>query len=78
MFDELRKTPFHLRKRKQGHVVEVKDGGLLGFPAFMDLQISLEEGAQAEVPLNIQDCGLSPRGQLVTLVWGCVWGWVGG
>ena len=30
VFDELRKTPFRPRKRKQGHAVEVEDGGLLG------------------------------------------------
>ena len=54
VFDDLRKTPFRQRKRKQGHAVEVEDGGLLGFAAFKDLPISFEEDAQAEVRLNIQ------------------------
>ena len=30
VLDELCKAPFHPRKRKQGHEVEVEDGGLLG------------------------------------------------
>ena len=30
VFDDLRKTPFRPRKRKQGHAVEVEDGGLPG------------------------------------------------
>ena len=55
VFEELRKTPFRPRKRKQGHVVEVEDGGLLGFATFKDLQVSLEEDAESEVPLDIQD-----------------------
>ena len=42
VFDELRKTPFQPRKRKQGHLVGVEDGGLLGFAAFKDLQVALE------------------------------------
>ena len=45
VFDELHKTPLCPQKRKQGHVVEVRDGGLLGFVAFKDLQVSLEEDA---------------------------------
>ena len=61
MFDDLRKTPFHLRKKKQGHAVEVEDGGLLGFAAFKDLPISFEEDAQAEVHLNIQDLWVVPK-----------------
>ena len=52
-FEDLRKTPFRPRKRKQGHAVEVEDGGLLGFAAFKDLAVSLEEDGQAEVPLDI-------------------------
>ena len=55
VFDELRKSPFHPQKRKQGHAVEVEDGGLLGFAAFKDLPISFEEDAPAELHLNIQD-----------------------
>ena len=47
VFDDLRKTPFRLRKRKQGHAVEVEDGCLLGFAAFKDLPISLQEDCQA-------------------------------
>ena len=61
MFDKLRQTPFRPRKRKQGHVVEVEDGSLLGFAAFKDLQVSGEEGAQEEVPLNIQDLWVVPK-----------------
>ena len=61
VFDELRKTPFRPRKRKQGHTVEVEDGGLLGFAAFKDLQVSFEEDAQAEVHLNIQDLWVVPK-----------------
>ena len=61
VFDELRKTPFRPRKRKQGHVVEVEDGGLLGFGAFKDMQVSLEEGAESEVPLDIQDLWVVPK-----------------
>ena len=55
MFDELCKTPFHPCKRKQGHVVEVEDGGLLGFAAFKDLPVTLEEDVEGEVPLDIKD-----------------------
>ena len=46
------KTPYCQRKRKKRHEVEVHNGGLLGFVAFQDLQVSLEEGAEVEVPLN--------------------------
>ena len=34
VFDKLRKTSFHPRKWKHGHVVEVEDGSLLGFAVF--------------------------------------------
>ena len=61
VFDDLRKTPFRPRKRKQGHAVEVEDGGLLGFAAFKDLPISLEEDGQAEVQLDIQDLWVVPK-----------------
>ena len=61
VFDELRKTPFRPRKRKQGHAVEVEDGGLLGFAAFKDLQVSFEDDPQAEVHLNIQDLWVVPK-----------------
>ena len=61
VFDDLRKTPFRPRKRKQGHAVEVEDGGLLGFAAFKDLPISFEEDGQAEVRLNIQDLWVVPK-----------------
>ena len=49
VFDELRKNPFRCRKREQGHVVDVEDGGLLGFAAFKDLQVSLAEDVEVEV-----------------------------
>ena len=49
------------RKRKQGHAVEVEDGGLLGFATFKDLPISLEEDGQAEVQLDIQDLWVVPK-----------------
>ena len=79
MFDELRKTPSCLGKRKQGHVVEVEDGGLLGFAVFKDLQVSLEEDVEAEVPFNIQDLWVVPkRATHDTDIGECVWGWVGG
>ena len=55
MLDDLRKTPFRPRKRKQGRAVEVEDGGLLGFAPFKDLQVSFEEEGQAEVHLHIQE-----------------------
>ena len=61
VFDDLRKTPFRPRKRKQGHAVEVEDGGMLGFAAFKDLPISFEEDAQAEDHLNIQDLWVVPK-----------------
>ena len=61
VFDELRKTPSRPRKRKQGHAVEVENGGLLGFAIFKDLQVSFEEDAQAEVHLNIQDLWVVPK-----------------
>ena len=61
VFDDLRKTPFRPRKRKQGHAVEVEDGGLLGFAAFKDLPISFEEDAQAEVHLNIRAVWVVPK-----------------
>ena len=47
VFDDLRKTPFRPHKRKQGHAVEVENGGLLGFAAFKDLAASLEEDGKA-------------------------------
>ena len=47
-------------KGMQGHVVEVEDDGLLAFVAFKDLQVSLEEGVEAEVLLNIQDLWAVP------------------
>ena len=56
-----RKTPFRPHKRKQGHVVEVKDGGLLGFAVFKDVQVSLEEDAESEVPLDVQDLWVVPK-----------------
>ena len=61
VFDDLRETPFLPRKRKQGHAVEVEDGGLLGFVSFKDLSISFEEDAQAEVQLNIQNLWAVPK-----------------
>ena len=61
VFDELRKTPFRPRKRKERHVVEVEDGTLLRFAAFKDLQVSVEEGAEAEVPLEISDLWVVPK-----------------
>ena len=60
VFDELRKTPFH-PKWKQGHEVEIEERGLLGFAAFKDLQVSLAEGAEAEVSLGIQDLWVVPK-----------------
>ena len=61
MFDELRKTPFRPRKWKERHVVEVEDGALLGFAAFKDLQVLVEEGAEAEVPLEVLDLWVVPK-----------------
>ena len=61
MFDELCKTPFRPRKQKERHVVEVEDGTLLGFAAFKDLQVSVEDGAKAEVPLEISHLWVVPR-----------------
>ena len=61
VFDELHKTPLGPRKRKQGHVVEVEDGALLGFAAFKDLQVSLEKDAESEVPLDLQDLWVCPQ-----------------
>ena len=61
VFDQLRKTPFRPRKWKQGHAVEVEDGGLLGFAAFKDLAVSLEEDGEAEVPLDIRDLWVVPK-----------------
>ena len=61
VFDELRKTRFRPRKRKQGHATELEDGGLLGFAVFKDLQISFKEDAQVEVHLNIQDLLVVPK-----------------
>ena len=72
--DELRKTPFYPRKRKQGHVVEVEDGGLLGFAAFKDLQVSLEEDAEGEVPLDIQDLWVVPKRATVDANVGAMYG----
>ena len=61
VFDELRKTPFRRRKRKQRHVVEVEDGTLLGFAAFKVLQVSVEEGAEAKVPPEVSNLWLVPK-----------------
>ena len=74
MFDELRKTPFHPRKRKQGHVVEAKDGGLLGFAALKALQVSLEEDVDSEVPLDIQHLWVVPKGATRDADFGAVYG----
>ena len=52
---------FRPRKPKQGHAVEVEDGGLLGFAAFKDLAVSLEEDGQTEVRLDIQDLWVVPK-----------------
>ena len=60
VFDDLR-TPFRPPKRKQGHAIEGEDGGLLGFAAFKDLVVSLEEDGQAEVQLDIQDLWVVPK-----------------
>ena len=54
-------APFCPQKRKQGHVVEVEDGSLLGFAAFKDLQVVGEEVAEEEAPLNIQDLWVVPK-----------------
>ena len=51
----------HLWKRKQGHAVEVEDGGLLGFAAFKDLAVSWEEDGQSKVQLDIQDLWVVPK-----------------
>ena len=61
VFDELRKTPFRPQKQKERRVVEVEDGSLLGFAAFKDLQVSVEEGAEEEVPLGISDLWVVPK-----------------
>ena len=61
VFDDLRKIPFRPLKRKHLHAVEVEDGGLLGFAAFKDLAVSLEEDGQAEVELDIQDFWVVPK-----------------
>ena len=42
-------------------MVEVEDGSLLGLAALKDLQVSGEEGAEEEVPLNIQDLWVVPK-----------------
>ena len=42
-------------------MVEVEDGILLEFAAFKDLQFLGEEGAEEEVPLNIQDLLVVPK-----------------
>ena len=39
----------------------MEDGGLLGFAAFKDLVVSLEEDGQAEVQLDIQDLWVVPK-----------------
>ena len=61
VFDELRKTRFCFRKRKDGHVVGVEDGGSLGCAALKDLQVSLEEHADSKVPLGIRDLWVVPE-----------------
>ena len=42
-------------------MVQAEDGGLLGFAAFKDLQVSLEEDVEAEVPLDIQGLWFVPK-----------------
>ena len=66
VFDELRKTPFLPRKRKERHVFEVEDGTLLGFAAFKDLHVSWKKVQRHKFLWRFQICGLSPRGQPVT------------
>ena len=39
----------------------MEDGGLLGFAAFKDLAVSLEEDGEAEVPLDIRDLWVVPK-----------------
>ena len=40
---------------------EVEDGILLGFAAFIDLQVSVEEGAEATVPPEVSDLWVVPK-----------------
>ena len=61
VFVELCKTPFRPRKCKQGHVVKLEDGGLLGFAGFKELQVPLEEDVEGEVALDIQDLLVVPK-----------------
>ena len=46
---------------KKRNVVEVEDGTLLRFAAFKDLQVSVEEDAKAEVPLEVLDLWVVPK-----------------
>ena len=39
----------------------MEDGTFLGFAAFKDLQVSVEEGAEAEVPLEVSDLWVVPK-----------------
>ena len=75
VFNDLGRTAFRPRKRKQGHAVEVEDCGLLGFAAFKDLAVCLEEDGQAEVHLDIQHLWVVPT--RVTRH-ADIEGWVGG
>ena len=60
-FEEQCKTFFHPWKYKQGPEVELEGGGLPGFATFKDLKIPMDEGAEAKVPLSVQDAWLIPR-----------------
>ena len=61
VFDELRKTPCRPRKQKERHAIEVEDGTLLGFAAFKDLQVSVEAGAEAKVPVEASNLWVVPK-----------------
>ena len=60
-FEELCKTSFRPWKHKQGPEVELEDGGLLQFATFKDLKIPMDQGAEAKIPLSVQDAWIVPR-----------------
>ena len=78
VFDDLRKTPFRPRKRKQGHAVEVEDGGLLRFAAFKDLPFFGRGWSGRGSVGHSRFVGCPQEGNTSRRHWRCVWGWVGG
>ena len=66
VLEDLRKTPFRPRKRKQGHAVEVEDVVGLGLRLSRIWQFLWKRMVRRRFRWTFEICGLSPRGRHVT------------